>query len=178
MTQQTTNTNPYAYLPPAGFAGRRVSPNQGDEIRSLFLVSGQDEAKPNPTAYGLFLVFDDSNNAFTPTKETDYDVNVKNGGFLVRDFIENTTDSIVIAPSAGSLVPVMVRGVIKVPFFGDNDPKINGGVFVRYANATAEKPLGGVEDALVSGETIQIPNASFVSNMDTAQGVVSVRLNT
>ena len=74
------------------------------------------------------------------------------------------------------MTDILKRGYIIVNLGGTTDAAKNGTVYVRVANASAGKPIGGVEAAADSTNTVALTNAYFTGPKD-AYGVAEVAYN-
>lgn len=79
-------------------------------------------------------------------------------------------------------VPVFERGSVSVQVNNAtvNAPAVDGAVYVRIANGTTGKPVGGFEAAADTTNTIQITNATWGTTADTngvAELVIKTRAN-
>ena len=100
-------------------------------------------------------------------------------GFLVRPFPTqgvNPSDPVgVSVPPTSGEADVLVFGYLNV-VCNAGTPAQGGSVFVRVAAGAAGTPVGGIEAALVAGDTVQIPGAIFTGPAD-AQGNCEIRFN-
>lgn len=100
-------------------------------------------------------------------------------GFLVRPFPitgANGSDPLgtSVPPTTGA-ADVLRRGYINVKN-NAGTPAVNGQVYVRVANAAAGKPIGGIEAASDSTNTVAITNCTFMGAAD-ASGNVEIAFN-
>lgn len=154
-----------AYLEhmPAGF------PGDASRLASLTAEARFIGATP-PDAHGLAVKLDATTGTLLPLNG---DVAVY--GFLLRvspaqDWSEDQDGS----PKAGEMADVMRRGYMVVKC-NAGTPVAGGTVYVRYANAGADTPLGGVEAAAVATETKAIA-ATFMGAADD-DGNVEIAYN-
>lgn len=100
-------------------------------------------------------------------------------GFLVRPFPTqgaNASDPLgTSVPVTSGEASVLVFGYINV-VCNSGTPAQGGAVYVRVAAAGSGTPIGGVEAALVAGDTVLIPGAIFTGPAD-AQGNCEIRFN-
>lgn len=100
-------------------------------------------------------------------------------GFLVRPYPvtgANGSDPLgTSVPPTTGVADVMRRGYINVKN-NAGTPAVNGPVYVRVAAAAAGKPIGGIEAASDSTNTILISNCTFMGAAD-ASGNVEIAFN-
>lgn len=120
---------------------------------------------------GLFGVLNASGAFVAPTADT-----TKPYGLLVRAYPtqSNSTALGSSVSQASGIVDVLVRGYMTV-LNNAGTAKKGGQVYVRIANATDAKPLGGIEAIATAGETIEV-DAHFMSEAD-ANGNVEIAYN-
>lgn len=125
--------------------------------------------------YGLFGKI--SSGKFVPVGAGDAATAVY--GLLIRPFPvtgANASDPLGTAvPPTTGMADVLVRGYAAV--------KVNAGtaalgsqVYIRVAAAAAGKPIGGIEAAADTTNTIAVPNCTFMSAAD-ASGNAEIRFN-
>jgi len=100
-------------------------------------------------------------------------------GLLVRAYPSGTTT---IAATLGTSVPptegftdVLVRGYAIVKKSA-GVPAKGGQVYVRIANPLSGRPIGAIETALVSGETVAVSRCLFTTAADS-DGFVEIEFN-
>lgn len=120
-----------------------------------------------PAAYGLAVSLDPTTDSLLA-----FDNSLAAYGFLIRPYpIQSTTDAQgSAAPVANFVGDVMRRGYMTV-VNNEGTPTTNGQVYIRYDNEDATHPLGGVEAALVSGETIALTGCTFMGAADELDNV-------
>ncbi len=100
-------------------------------------------------------------------------------GFLVRPYPitgANASDPLgTSVPPTSGMSDVLRRGYINVKN-NAGTPALNGQVYVRVANAAAGKPIGGVEAASDSTNTVAVANCIFMGAAD-ASGNVEIAFN-
>lgn len=98
-------------------------------------------------------------------------------GFLVRPYPAQTANSNGTGISTGKILDRMRRGYMTVQN-NAGTPTIEGTVYVRVANPSAGKPIGGIEavNDATAGNTVVIPNCVFCDVGDAA-GNVEIRFN-
>ncbi|MBF7687072.1 structural cement protein Gp24 [Acinetobacter rathckeae] len=120
---------------------------------------------------GLFGIVDANGSFVPPTADT-----TKPYGILVRAY-PFQGQSVALgssAPSANTINDVLVRGYMTV-MNNVGTAKKGGQVYVRVANATDTKPLGGIEAVATDKETIAV-DAHFMCDAD-ASGNVEIAYN-
>lgn len=83
----------------------------------------------------------------------------------------NFTDG---SPNPAEPIPVLIRGYMSVAC-GAGTPVKGGTVYVRVANPTAGKPIGGLEAVADGANTIVLTNAIFTGPMDS-NNITEIRL--
>lgn len=147
-------------------------------------VTRQSQAKIeaqvfNPSAafsgYGLFGKINAGK--FVPVGSGDTAASVY--GVLVRPYPitgNNASDPLgTSVPPTTGLADVLRSGYINVKN-NAGTPAVGGQVYIRVANATAGKPIGGIEAAAVVDETIAVTGATFAGAAD-ANGNVEIAYN-
>lgn len=128
------------------------------------------------SAYGLFGKVN-SNGKFAPVGSGDAASAVY--GVLVRPFPTqgaNASDPLgTSAPKTTGPADVLRRGYISVKL-NAGTATLGGSVYVRVASASTGKPIGGIEAAADSTNTILVAGASFMSAAD-ASGNVEIGFN-
>lgn len=131
-----------------------------------------------PTVYGVPVAIDATAKQIRPIGASDTAASLY--GFIVRPWPtqgNSINEPIGTAtPPTSGLVNVLKRGYISVQLNGATAAAKNGSVFVRIANASAGKPIGGVEAAADSTNTIQFATAYFMGPAD-ASGNAEVAYN-
>lgn len=158
-------TNAILYRMPFGIPGDVTRQSQSTIEPQLF-----DPATPF-TAYGLFGKV--VGGRFVPIGAGDTADDVY--GLLVRPFptqSASTAMGIAIPPANGP-ADVLRRGYGAVKLHGSAPAALNGQVYLRVASGTASQPIGGVEAAADSTNTIAVPNGVFMSAAD-ADGNVEI----
>ncbi len=131
-----------------------------------------------PLTYGVPIAIDATALQARPFGAGDVAANIY--GFLVRPYPTNGNQinepiGTAVPPTAG-VCNVLTRGYIMASLGATTAAKKNGAVFVRIATASAGKPIGGVEAAADSTNTVQLTNAHFMGPAD-AQGNVEIAFN-
>lgn len=127
------------------------------------------------SAYGLFGKL--SSGKFVPVGSGDVASAVY--GLLVRPYPTqgaNASDPLATAvPKTSGVADVLRRGYASVKV-NAGTPAIGGAVYIRVANAAAGKPIGGIEAAADSTNTIQVVGAQFMGDAD-ASGNCEIAFN-
>ncbi|MFA9439411.1 hypothetical protein ACDA63_07220 [Uliginosibacterium sp. sgz301328] len=117
------------------------------------------------SAYGLFGKI--SSNKFIPVGAGDAATAVY--GLLVRPYPitgANASDPLgTSVPPTKGVADVLKRGYVAVKV-NAGTAAINGAVYIRVANAAAGKPIGGIEAAADSTNTIAVTGAYFTGAAD------------
>lgn len=156
--------NAYLYRMPSGIPGD-VSRKSQSTIEAHFL-GGQF------AAYGLFGKLDSSGN-FSPLTSSDTAVY----GLLVRAYPTQSASNAqgTATPAASGFADVLRRGYMTVTCNAGTAVK-GAQVYVRVANGTTQKPIGGIEAVADGANTIAPTNAIFMSAAD-ASGNVEISYN-
>lgn len=126
-----------------------------------------DPSLPLP-AFGIPVAIGSVNGRVRPIAGGDTDATVY--GFNVRTFpgsaptdfnAQGLGQSVPAAGPNPRNVSIMIRGFMNVKVNGPVAPLKMGPVFVRVANGTADKPVGGVEAAADGGNTILLTRSYF-----------------
>lgn len=139
-------SNAYLYRMPYGVAG--------DVTRQSISTIEPQVLDPNTafSAYGLFGKL--SSSKFVPVGAGDAAASIY--GLLVRPFPiqgPNASDALGVAvPPTSGLANVLKRGYANV-LNNAGTPAVGGSVYVRVANASSGKPIGGIEAALETAAT-------------------------
>jgi hypothetical protein len=130
-----------------------------------------------PTAYGVPVAIDATSHKLRAIKAADTAAVIY--GLLVRPFpfqsSNNDFGSDAGVPTSG-VVDVMKRGYMTVKLNGATASANGGAVYVRVANAATGKPIGGIEAAADSTNTVVMANAEFTGAADS-DGNVEVAYN-
>jgi len=110
-------------------------------------------------------------NAATDTPEIVYGINLR---AVPQQASVNDPLGTATPPSSGP-TDILKRGYVDVQLNGPAAATKDGAVFVRIANATPDKPVGGFEAAADGTNTFQLTNAYFTGQAD-AYGVTEVAL--
>jgi hypothetical protein len=153
---------------PAGFPGSLTRPDEATvETQAMSLDAPV-------TAFGLPVKMVGGKVAPLEAGDTEDAVY----GFLVRVFPTVSGDLSAsfdgAAPNPHQLHSVMTRGYMSV-VCAAGTPDKGGQVYVRLAPGSGNAPLGQIESAAVSGETVALPHCIFTGSGD-AQGVTEIRL--
>lgn len=160
--------NSYAYRMPNGVAGDITRQSQSTIESQVF------GATPFG-AYGLFGKI--SANTFVPVGAGDVPGSVY--GLLVRPFPTqgaNASDPLSTSvPKTSGMCDVMRRGYanVKVNF---GTAALAAPVYIRVANPSGPKVVGGIEATADGANTIAVPNCIFLSAAD-ASGNVEIAFN-
>lgn len=157
-------SNAFLYRMPSGIAGD-VSRKSHSTIEAH--VVGAQFA-----GFGLFGKLHATTGKFVPLTNADTVVY----GLLVRAYPTQTAQNELgkAVPNATGMTDVLRRGYMTVKNHAGLVVK-GAAVFVRINNATADKPLGGVEAIADGANTIAV-NAIFMHEAD-AQGNVEISFN-
>lgn len=127
------------------------------------------------TAFGLFGKI--ASGYFVPVGSGDTASSVY--GLLVRPFPTqgaNASDPLgTSVPLASGAANVLRRGYASV-HLNSGTAALGGQVYIRVANASTGKPIGGIEAAADSTNTIAVANCTFMSAAD-ASGNVEIGFN-
>ena len=161
----------FLYRMPAGIPGNLTRENQAT-VESGLLDS-------TATFPGFGLPGKVSSGKFVPITTGDAAAAVF--GFLVRPFpIQGApaiTDNLGAAtPPTSGIANVLKRGYINVTLNGSTAAAKGGTVYVRVAAAATGKPIGGIEAASDSTNTIALTNAYFTGPAD-ASGNTEIAFN-
>lgn len=96
-------------------------------------------------------------------------------GFLVRTFPTQTANGDGSGVPATGIASVLRRGHMTVKL-NSGTAALGGQVYVRVANASAGKPIGGIEAAADSTNTIAVTGCKFTHAAD-ASGNVEIEFN-
>ncbi|MDT6962918.1 hypothetical protein QTN24_15565 [Cupriavidus sp. SZY C1] len=160
----------FQYRMPAGFAGDL----QRAEIATIE-TQIIDAATP-PTSFGVPVKMvggkiQPINNA-ADTAASVYGFNIR--AYPIQG---NGTDPLgTSTPPTSGVTDILKRGYIMANLGGTADAAKNGVVYVRVAAASAGKPIGGVEAAADSTNTVALTNAYFTGPKD-AYGAVEIAFN-
>lgn len=159
----------FLYRMPQGIAGD-VTRQSVSTIETQILDSGAPFS-----AYGLFGKI--ASGKFVPVGSGDAASAVY--GLLVRPFPTqgaNASDPLgTSVPKTSGAADVLRRGYVSVKL-NSGTAALGGAVYVRVANASAGKPIGGIEAAADSTNTILVAGASFMGAAD-ASGNVEIAYN-
>lgn len=100
-------------------------------------------------------------------------------GFNVRPFPTqgNGVDGLgVSTPPVSGITDILKRGYLSVKLNGTTAAAKNGAVYIRVAAAATGKPIGGLEAAADSTNTIAVANAYFTGPAD-AGGITEIAFN-
>ncbi|EBN0073041.1 structural cement protein Gp24 [Morganella morganii] len=151
------NSKPYMYRMPAGIAGA-VSRYHDLTVEPVLLKS--DTAFP---AYGLAGKYE--GDYFVPLAEGDTAAVIQ--GIYVRPYPTTETADFIRQVGKGKNFPgdALKRGYMTVSVADASSLKKGGKVFVRV-KATDTEPVGSFSDALIEGETVELPDAQFTGSGD------------
>lgn len=156
-------SNAFLYRMPSGIPGD-VSRKSQSTIEA-HPVGGQ------LASYGVFGQFNNEGQFVALDANTQFPY-----GLLVRAYpTQSTTNELGLAvPPSKGICDVLVRGYMTVKNNAGTAKKAQP-VYVRIANGTALKPIGGIEAVAVDGENIAV-NAIFMNEAD-ASGNVEIAFN-
>jgi hypothetical protein len=144
------------------------------------MTRGEGTVEPNilasadqPTAYGLPVAIESGKIRAIKSGDDASDV----FGFLVRPFPTTSLsdDFGGGTPPTKGIVSIVKRGYLGVQV-NAGTPAKGGAVYVRVANASGAKVIGGVEAAADSTNTVALTNAYFTGATDIS-GVAEVAYN-
>lgn len=161
----------YTYRMPAGFAGDAQRIDVATIETQLI-----DSAAP-PTAFGLPVKMVNGkiqpiNNA-ADTAAMVYGVNLR--AYPIQG---NGTDPLgVSTPPTSGVTDVLRRGYFMAALGGTAVAVKNGTVYVRVANASAGKPIGGWEAAADGANTIAMPSSWYFTGPADSYGLTEIAVN-
>jgi hypothetical protein len=132
------------------------------------------DSSNQPAAYGVPVVIDSTSGKLRAVKSGDSNVTF---GILVRPYPHQSSDEDFGSgtPPTSGIVDVLRRGYIQVAVKGT--PKNGGAVYVRVANEEGnDDPIGGIEAASDSTNTVAITGASFTGVADNGTAEISFNL--
>lgn len=158
-------TNAILYRMPYGIPGDVTRPSQSTIEPQLL-----DPANPF-SAYGLFGKI--SNGRLVPIGTGDTAASVY--ALLVRAFPTQSASTAmgVAQPPTSGPADGLRRGYGAVKLRGSAAAALNGQVYIRVGAGTGSQPIGGIEAAADSTNTIAVPNCVFMSAAD-ADGNVEI----
>jgi hypothetical protein len=141
------------------------------------VVAEQLDPTNYPTGYGVPVAVDGTTHLIRKIMTGDVAANIY--GMYVRPYPTQTTGTDPLgtstAPPTGH-ANIMKRGFMMVLLGGATAAVKNGTVYVRVAAAATGKPIGGIEAAADSTNTIVMANAYFTGPAD-ANGNVELAFN-
>jgi len=157
----------YLYRMPSGIPGM-VSREENKTIETVPF----DSAAPF-SAFGLFGKI--VSGKLDPVGAGDVATSIY--GLLVKPFPANSSQEVlgVAVPPTSGPANVLRRGYATVQL-NAGTAALSGAVYVRVANAAAGKPIGGIEAAADSTNTIVVANCTFMGPAD-ATGNVEIAYN-
>lgn len=161
--------NAFTYRMPAGIPGAVTRPHEASIEPQLY-----DSAAPF-SAYGLPAKM--VSGKIQPVGTGDAASAVM--GFLVRPYPAHSTQDGVgtsTPPQTGGVANVLRRGHMNVKLNGATAATKRGQVYIRVASAAAGKPIGGIEAAADSTNTIAPTGCFFTGPADT-DGNVEIEFN-
>lgn len=151
----------FTYRMPAGIPGDITRQSQSTIETGIF------DANNMFSAFGLFGKI--SSGKFVPVGSGDVAASVY--GFLVRPYPAtgaNASDPLgTSVPSSNMRANILRRGYANVKV-NAGTAAIGGQVYIRVAAAAAGKPIGGIEAASDSTNTIAVTNCTFLSAADAS----------
>lgn len=161
-------SNAFLYRMPQGIPGDVTRQSQAK-------IEAQVLGATAFTAYGLFGKI--SSGKFIPVGAGDTAAAVY--GLLIRPFPitgKNASDPLgTSVPPTSGMADILRSGYASVKV-NAGTAALGGKVYIRIANASAGKPIGGIEAAAVTDETIEVAGAQFMSAAD-ASGNVEIAFN-
>jgi hypothetical protein len=163
-------SNAFTFRMPAGIPGTVTRASQATVEAQLL------DTTNFPAAYGVPVAIDATSHGVRKIGAGDTAAAVY--GFYVRPYPTHSgTDPLgTSTPSVSGICNVLKRGYINVLLGGTTAAAKNGTVYVRVAAPASGKPLGGVEAAADSTNTIALTNAYFTGPAD-ATGNAEVAFN-
>lgn len=158
------NTRVFMERMPAGIPGDVTRPST-----ATIEPQHYDPSQPFP-AYGVPGKIDGEKFVPLGTGDTAQDIY----GLLVRPYPTGQSLDGTNQPNSNGICNVLKRGYMTVLLKSGTAAK-NGPVYVRVANGTPAKPIGGIE-AVAGADVIQIPNAVFMGAAD-ASGNIEISYN-
>lgn len=159
----------YLYRMPVGIPGDVTNSNSAHLETGLF-----DASAPFP---GFGLPGKYSSGKFVPIGASDTADKVV--GFLHREFpVQSTSNALGggTPPTSGPC-SILRRGSIVALLGGTTDAVKGGLVYIRVASASAGKPIGGIEAAADSTNTIVLPATTTFKGPAVAGGPVEISFN-
>ncbi|MBN3848632.1 hypothetical protein G3N58_17645 [Paraburkholderia sp. Ac-20342] len=151
----------YTYRMPAGFAGDL----QRAEVATIETQLIDPSAPPAAFGVAVKLVngkIQPINNS-ADTAALVYGINIR--AYPIQG---NGTDPLgTSTPPTSGVQDILKRGYINVQLNGTTAAAKNGAVYVRVANASGGKPIGGFEAASDTTNTVLLTNAYFTGPADT-----------
>lgn len=144
----TTPLNVFQFRMPAGI------PGNVERAESAVIDAAPLDATNYPTAYGVPVLIDATSGNLRKVIAGDTGASVT--GFYVRPFPTqgNGTDGLgTTTPPTSGIADRLLRGFIDVALNGTAPAKKDGAVYVRVANASTGKPIGGLEAAQETAAT-------------------------
>jgi hypothetical protein len=163
-------SNAFLFRMPAGIPGM-VNRTQSATVEAQLL-----DTTNYPTVYGVPVAIDATSKAVR--KITTGDAAAAIYGMYVRPYPTNSNQDALgtSTPATSGIANVLKRGYMSVSLGGATAAAKNGTVYVRVAAAAAGKPIGGIEAAADSTNTIVMANAYFTGPAD-ASGNVEIAFN-
>ena len=163
----------YTYRMPVGFAGD-VNRVEVAHIEANIL----DTTVSVPTAFGVPMKFGAAGKVAPIALAGDTAALVI--GFNVREYPSQgpVNDPLgTSTPPTSGLVSILKRGYILVSLGGVAAAVKGGTVYIRVATPSAGKPLGGVEAASDTTNTVALPVNSYFMGPADANGVTEIAFN-
>ena len=166
-------SNVFLFRMPAGIPGA-VNRASTATVETQLL----DTTNP-PAVYGVPGAIDATSKAFRAIQGGDVSASIY--GLYVRPYPTGAAaqncplGSVVPTPTSG-MANVLKRGYLNVQLNGATAAAKGGTVYVRVANAAAGKPIGGIEAAADSTNTIVMANAYFTGPAD-ANAITEIAYN-
>lgn len=162
--------NVFQFRMPAGFAGD-LQRAEVAHIETQFI-----DASAPPTAFGLPVKL--VSGKIQPVGAGDAAAAVYGINLRAYPIQGNGTDPLgTSTPPVSGVVDVLKRGYVMVSLGGTVDAAKGGTVYVRVANASAGKPIGGFEAASDTTNTIALPSNWYFTGPKDAYGTTEVAVN-
>lgn len=161
----------YTYRMPAGFAGDL----QRAEVATI--ETQQIDATTPPTAFGVAVKLVSGKiqpiNLAGDTAALVVGVNLR--PYPIQG---NGTDPLgTSTPPTSGVTDILRRGYVNVQLNGTTAAAKGGTVYVRVANASAGKPIGGFEAASDTTNTIALPSNWYFTGPADSYGVTEIAVN-
>ncbi|AOY96862.1 hypothetical protein BKK79_35810 [Cupriavidus sp. USMAA2-4] len=161
----------YTYRMPAGFAGDL----QRAEVATV--ETQQIDSSAPPTAFGVAVKLVSGKvqpiNSGSDTAAAVYGVNLR--AYPIQT---NGSDPLgTSTPPVAGLTDILKRGYVNVQLNGATAAAKGGTVYVRVANASAGKPIGGFEAAADGANTVAMPASWYFTGPADAYSITEIAIN-